>query len=84
MDQLMVRLPGPVAEGARVTLIGRQGEEEISPAELAAHIGGVAQELSTALTGRIARQYTIDEEEERICMPRNRPCSPAPGEPAAI
>ncbi|WP_054024729.1 alanine racemase [Bacillus sp. FJAT-28004] len=62
MDQLMVKLPGPCAEGTQVTLIGRQGEEEITFAELASHIGSVSQEISTSLTARVTRKYKDVEE----------------------
>jgi alanine racemase len=62
MDQLMVKLPGPCTEGAQVTLIGRQGEQQITFAELAAHIGSVAQEISTSLTARVTRTYKDIEE----------------------
>lgn len=62
MDQLMVKLPAPYAEGTPVTLIGAQGEQRITFAELAAHIGSVAQEVSTSLGVRVARLYTDTEE----------------------
>jgi len=62
MDQLMVKLPGPCAEGTQVTLIGRQGDEEITFAELASHIGSVAQEISTSITARVTREYRDVEE----------------------
>ncbi|WP_169081518.1 alanine racemase [Paenibacillus sp. PL91] len=58
MDQLMIRLPGPCKEGSAVTLIGCQGAESITFAELAAHIGSVPQEISTSLTARVTRIYT--------------------------
>lgn len=60
MDQLMVRLPGPCELGTAVTLIGSQGADEITFAELAAQIGSVAQEVSTSITARVARKYTND------------------------
>ncbi|MBP1972296.1 alanine racemase [Cohnella thailandensis] len=62
MDQLMIKLPGPCADGALVTLIGLQGEQRITFAELAAHIGNVAQEISASLGPRVARTYTDTEE----------------------
>lgn len=62
MDQLMIKLPAPYPEGTQVTLIGAQGEQRITFAELAAHIGSVAQEVSTSLGARVARLY-IDNEE---------------------
>ncbi|CAI6083489.1 alanine racemase [Cohnella sp. JJ-181] len=62
MDQLMIRLPGPCAPGDRVTLIGRQGGERITFAELAVHIDGAAQEISTALTDRVHRICANEKE----------------------
>lgn len=62
MDQLMLRLPGPCAPGDRVTLIGRQGGQRISFAELAAHIDGPAQEITTSLTARVAKIYANAKE----------------------
>lgn len=62
MDQLMVKLPGPCEVGTKVTLIGSQGDEQITFAELASHIGSVAQEISTSLTARITRSYINMEE----------------------
>ncbi|MGO4544714.1 alanine racemase [Paenibacillus sp. 2TAB23] len=62
MDQLMVRLPEYCEEGTLVTLIGKQGDEEITFNELAAHIGSVSQEISTSLTARVAREYTGKKE----------------------
>ncbi|CAM4436596.1 alanine racemase [Paenibacillus endophyticus] len=64
MDQLMVRLPEYCEEGAKVTLIGKQGDEEITFSELAAHIGSVPQEISTSLTARVTREYTGKKEAE--------------------
>ncbi|NBC71473.1 alanine racemase [Paenibacillus sacheonensis] len=62
MDQLMIKLPGPCAEGALVTFIGTQGEQRITFSELAAHIGSVAQEISTSIGVRVERTYTDTEE----------------------
>ncbi|WP_036718658.1 alanine racemase [Paenibacillus harenae] len=57
MDQLMVRLPGPCEPGTEVALIGAQGEDCITFAELAAHLGSVPQEISTAISSRVTRIY---------------------------
>lgn len=58
MDQLMVRLPGPCPPGAETVLIGSQGDECVTCAELAAYMGTVPQEVTTGLSGRIKRIYT--------------------------
>ncbi|WP_261800306.1 alanine racemase [Paenibacillus sp. PAMC21692] len=65
MDQLMVKLPGRCEQGTEVILIGRQGDEVITFAELAGFLGSVPQEISTSLTGRVERIYTRLEEPER-------------------
>lgn len=57
MDQLMVKLPGPCEIGAEVVLIGEQGEARITAAELAAHLGGAPQEVTSALSPRVERVY---------------------------
>lgn len=59
MDQLMVRLPGPCEPGDEVVLIGSQGEKRITFSELAACLGSVPQEISTGLSGRVERIYTM-------------------------
>lgn len=62
MDQLMVKLPGYCEPGTEVVLVGRQGDDEITFSELAAQLGSVPQELSTALSGRVERIYSGTEE----------------------
>ncbi|MBB6672687.1 alanine racemase [Cohnella nanjingensis] len=57
MDQLMVRLPRAYPAGTPVTLIGEEGEERITCAELAARLESVPQEISTALSARVERVY---------------------------
>ncbi|NIK76725.1 alanine racemase [Paenibacillus castaneae] len=57
MDQLMVRLHGPCELGTEVTLIGSQGDDQITFAELAAHLGSVSQEISTSISPRVTRIY---------------------------
>lgn len=57
MDQLLVdvsAIPEAVA-GDEVVLIGRQGEEEIYAAELAAKAGTIAWEIFTRITKRVKR-----------------------------
>ena len=59
MDQTMIdvdALPG-VDAGEEVTLIGRQGAEEITAGELAARAGTIPWEIFTGLTTRVARVY---------------------------
>ena len=59
MDQTMIcldALPG-VAAGEEAVLIGRQGDEEILAAELAAKAGTIPWEIFTGLTARVQRVY---------------------------
>ncbi len=59
MDQIMVdvsELPG-VHPGCEVTLIGRQGAEEITAAEIAAKAGTIPWEIFTGITARVPRFY---------------------------
>ena len=59
MDQTMIcldALPG-VAAGEEAVLIGRQGEEEILAAELAAKAGTIPWEIFTGLTARVERVH---------------------------
>lgn len=57
MDQLMVKLPMYFPEGSKVTFIGYSGEQEIPIQELAHHIGGVSQEITSSITDRVLRMY---------------------------
>ncbi|MFC5650296.1 alanine racemase [Paenibacillus solisilvae] len=68
MDQLMIRLPCYYPVGTDVTLIGKQGSQMITCAELASYMGSVAQEISTSLTSRISRSYT----DSRLPIAKNR------------
>ncbi|BBI34219.1 alanine racemase [Cohnella abietis] len=63
MDQLMIRLPQHYPVNTQVTIIGKQGNDQITCAQLAASIDGVPQEISTALSARIMR---INKGEEII------------------
>jgi len=60
MDQVMVdvgRIPG-VEAGDEAVLIGRQGLEEITADEMAAHIGTISYEVFTRISERVPRLYT--------------------------
>ena len=59
MDQVMIDLSAlpSVEAGEEVVLIGRQGEEEILAAELAAKAGTIPWEIFTGLTARVERYY---------------------------
>lgn len=58
MDQMMVdvsALGGAVVAGDEVVLIGRQGEESIPAAEVAAWSGTIAWHVFTGISGRVQR-----------------------------
>jgi alanine racemase len=58
MDNLTVDL-GPetaVEPGAEAVLIGRQGDEEIRAEEIAARLGTINYEVTTALLPRVPRR----------------------------
>ncbi|SDX94642.1 alanine racemase [Paenibacillus sp. CF384] len=71
MDQLMIRLPRPCPEGTQVTLIGRQGAERITIAELAEPLGCAQQEISTSLSARVTRTYIEYEETRALTIADN-------------
>lgn len=59
MDQTLVNVTGlpRVHAGDEVTLIGRQGDQEVTAAELAAWCGTVPWEVLTSITYRVPRIY---------------------------
>ena len=59
MDQMMVDVTGipGVCEGDTVTLVGRDGEDEITFEELARLVGTINYELVCAVSRRVPRVY---------------------------
>ncbi len=59
MDQAMIDVGSDagVAPGDGVTLIGRQGAEEITAAEVAALMGTIPYEVTCLINGRVARAF---------------------------
>ncbi|HAM42322.1 MAG TPA: hypothetical protein DCP52_00545 [Elusimicrobia bacterium] len=53
----MLRTPGPVKVGDDAVAVGRQGDEEITYAELAEKAGTIDYELCTLLMPRVPRIY---------------------------
>ena len=68
MDQLMadVSALGEVPTGERVTLIGRDGAEEMTAAELASWEGTINYEVVCALSKRVPRVYLKDGKMDSI------------------
>lgn len=57
MDQCMVALPKTYAIGKKVTLIGQQGQEEISVDEWANRLQTINYEIPCVITARVPRIY---------------------------
>ena len=58
MDQVTIRLPEEMPLGTRVTLIGRDGEKEITATDVADYRGTINYEVVCLLSDRIPREYT--------------------------
>ena len=58
MDQLMIRLPKQFANGTQVTLIGVNGDQEITVQSVADYLGTIHYEVCCQLSDRIPRIYT--------------------------
>ncbi|TWI54039.1 alanine racemase [Halalkalibacter nanhaiisediminis] len=61
MDQCMIRLPGPVEVGTVVTLIGADGDDEITMDEVAARLGTINYEIPCVISSRVPRIYSNDK-----------------------
>jgi alanine racemase len=58
MDQLMIDAGEVAVEvGDEVVLLGRQGDDEITAGEWAAHLGTIAYEIVTGIGTRVPRRY---------------------------
>lgn len=57
MDQCMVKLPRSMAVGEKVTVLGRQGDEEVTMEEWADRIGTIPYEIAVTLSKRVPRIY---------------------------
>jgi alanine racemase len=60
MDQLVVDLgadPGAVDADTTVTLLGRDGDEEITASEWAQRLGVIPYEVTTRIGPRLHREY---------------------------
>ena len=57
MDQCMIKLPEELPVGTDVTLIGKQGNEEISVDEIAAKLKTINYEIPCLISTRVPRVY---------------------------
>jgi alanine racemase len=55
MDQLMIKVPKYVSVGTSVTIIGRDGENEITLQDIAMYCGTIHYEVACLLTDRLPR-----------------------------
>jgi len=60
LDQLMVRLPGPMPTGEEVVIIGRQDNESIEVHDLAGLYGTSQVDVTTLINKRVPRVYYDD------------------------
>lgn len=61
MDQLMIRLPHAFPVGTKVTLIGKNKDQEITMQEVADYLGTIHYEVICLLSDRIPRVYLNSE-----------------------
>lgn len=57
MDQFMVRLPEKMPVGSKVTLIGKDGDDEITATDVAKYAGTINYEILCCLSERLPRVY---------------------------
>ncbi|WP_125761930.1 alanine racemase [Companilactobacillus hulinensis] len=57
MDQFMVKLPGKLPVGTKVTLIGKDGDDEITATDVAQYAGTINYEVLCCLSERLPRFY---------------------------
>lgn len=57
MDQMMIRLPKPYPIGTKVTLIGKDQDEEITAEEISHHGKTIHYEVLCGLSERVPREY---------------------------
>jgi alanine racemase len=69
MDQFMCRLPQPYPVGTEVTLIGKDGNEEITADERAEQLQTINYEITCTVHPRIPRIYWQNGEKIEISNP---------------
>ncbi|MGN1401914.1 MAG: alanine racemase [Bacillus sp. (in: firmicutes)] len=57
MDQCMVKLPGEYPVGTKVTLIGKDGDAEVTVDEIAKSLGTINYEVTCSISLRVPRVY---------------------------
>lgn len=69
MDQCMIRLPHKYLCGTEVTLIGRQGDEEITIDDIAKKLETINYEVPCVITARVPRVYKENGQTIHISNP---------------
>nr|WP_026571356.1 alanine racemase [Sediminibacillus terrae] len=69
MDQFMIRLDGPCPVGTKVTIIGRQGAEEVTMDEVADYLETINYEIPCTISPRVPRVYLEQGEITKISNP---------------
>ncbi|MDQ0340460.1 alanine racemase [Caldalkalibacillus uzonensis] len=72
MDQMMIKLDRPYSRHQQVTLIGRQGGQEVSVDELAGLIGTINYEIPCQITKRVPRVHVGVKPEVQDLISRKR------------
>ena len=66
MDQLMVRLPSKVEVGTKVTLIGKEGSEEITIDDIAERLDTINYEIPCMIGPRVPRLFHENGEKKGV------------------
>lgn len=61
MDQCMIKLPGPVKLGTVATLIGKDGDDEITMEEVANRLQTINYEIPCMISDRVPRVYVTSK-----------------------
>lgn len=69
MDQCMIRLPKKLPIGTNVTLIGKQGNDEITVDEIAAKLQTINYEIPCLISARVPRVYKEDDQVIQVDNP---------------
>ncbi|RYL98467.1 alanine racemase [Sporolactobacillus sp. THM7-7] len=69
MDQLMVRLPSSLPVGTKVTLIGRDGDDEITADDIAGKLGTINYEVTCMIHPRVPRVFWRGGRRQRSVNP---------------
>ncbi|QPC48187.1 alanine racemase [Mangrovibacillus cuniculi] len=69
MDQCMILLPTEYPLGTQVTLVGKQGTEQISMGEVAAKSETIQYEIPCIISSRVPRRYFREGKDTKVINP---------------